>query len=61
MYAAAEGLVELDLRLQEWRNRHILLVYRVIGVGTPLAQGQALRALGEGGRRSFSRPVAGAR
>lgn len=53
VYAAAEGLVELDLRLQEWRNRHILLVYRVIGVGTPSLKGKHSELLERGRRTQF--------
>lgn len=53
IYAAAEGLVELDLRLQEWRNRHILLVYRVIGVGTPSLKGKHSELLERGRRTQF--------
>lgn len=53
VYAAAEGLVELDLRLQEWRNRHILLVYRVIGVGTPSLKGKHSELLERGRKTQF--------
>ena len=53
LYAVAEDLVELDLRLQEWRNRHILLVYRTIGVGTPSLKGKHSELLERGLRTQF--------
>ena len=53
LYAIAEGLIELDLRLQEWRNRHILLVYRTIGVGTPSLKGKHSELLERGLRTQF--------
>lgn len=49
----AEGLMEYDLRLQEWRNRHILLVYRTIGVGTPSLKGKHSELLERGLRTQF--------
>lgn len=52
-YTAAEAMVELDLRLQEWRNRHILLVYRTIGVGTPSLKGKHSELLERGLRTQF--------
>ena len=48
LLAVAEGLLEYDLRLQEWRNRHILLVYRTIGVGTPSLKGKHSELLERG-------------
>jgi tryptophan 2,3-dioxygenase len=53
LYAIAEGLIEFDLRLQEWRNRHILLVYRTIGVGTPSLKGKHSELLERGLRTQF--------
>lgn len=53
LYAVAEGLLEFDLRLQEWRNRHILLVYRTIGVGTPSLKGKHSELLERGLRTQF--------
>jgi tryptophan 2,3-dioxygenase len=53
LYALAEGLTEFDLRLQEWRNRHILLVYRTIGVGTPSLKGKHSELLERGLRTQF--------
>ena len=53
LYAIAEGLLEFDLRLQEWRNRHVLLVYRIIGVGTPSLKGKHSELLEKGLRTQF--------
>lgn len=53
LYAIAEGLLEFDLRLQEWRNRHILLVYRTIGIGTPSLKGKHSELLEKGLRTQF--------
>jgi tryptophan 2,3-dioxygenase len=53
LYAIAEGLLEFDLRLQEWRNRHIMLVYRTIGVGTPSLKGKHSELLERGLRTQF--------
>jgi tryptophan 2,3-dioxygenase len=53
LYAVAEGLIEFDLRLQEWRNRHILLVYRTIGGSTPSLKGKHSDLLERGLRTQF--------
>jgi tryptophan 2,3-dioxygenase len=53
LLGVAEGLLEFDLRLQEWRNRHILLVYRTIGVGTPSLKGKHSELLERGLRTQF--------
>lgn len=53
LFAIAEGLLEFDLRLQEWRNRHILLVYRTIGLGTPSLKGKHSELLEKGLRTQF--------
>lgn len=53
LLAVAEGLLDFDLLLQEWRNRHILLVYRTIGVGTPSLKGKHSELLERGVRRQF--------
>lgn len=53
LYAVAEGLHEFDLRLQEWRNRHILIVYRMIGAGTPSLKGKHSELLERGLRTQF--------
>ena len=48
-----EALTDVDLRLQEWRNRHILLVYRTIGLGTPSLKGKHSELLERGLRTQF--------
>lgn len=48
-----EALLDFDLRLQEWRNRHILLVYRTIGPGTPSLKGKHSELLEKGLRTQF--------
>lgn len=53
VFQVAEGLIDFDLRLQEWRNRHILLVYRTIGVGTPSLKGKHSELLERGLRQQF--------
>lgn len=53
LFQVAEALVDYDLRLQEWRNRHILLVYRTIGVGTPSLKGKHSELLERGLRQQF--------
>lgn len=53
LYAVAEGLIEFDVRLQEWRNRHVLLVYRTIGPGTPSLKGKHSDLLERGLRTQF--------
>jgi tryptophan 2,3-dioxygenase len=53
LLAVAEGLIEFDLRLQEWRNRHLLLVYRTIGIGTPSLKGKHSELLEKGLRTQF--------
>jgi tryptophan 2,3-dioxygenase len=53
LFQVAEGLLDFDLLLQEWRNRHILLVYRTIGIGTPSLKGKHSELLERGLRQQF--------
>lgn len=53
LFQVAEGLIDVDLRMQEWRNRHILLVYRTIGIGTPSLKGKHSELLERGLRQQF--------
>lgn len=53
LFSVTEGMMDFDLRLQEWRNRHILLVYRTIGVGTPSLKGKHSELLERGLRTQF--------
>ena len=40
LYHFLEALVDYDQLLQTWRYRHLLLVYRIIGEGTPTLKGK---------------------
>jgi tryptophan 2,3-dioxygenase len=53
LFALAEGLVDYDQLLQGWRHRHLLLVYRVIGAGTPSLKGKASDLLAHGMKQRF--------
>lgn len=53
LYSLAEGLVDYDQGLQAWRQRHLLLVYRIIGAGTPSLKGKPSDLLAEGMRHRF--------
>ena len=48
-----EGLVDYDQHLQSWRYRHLLLVYRIIGAGTPSLKGKPSELLAHGMRTRF--------
>jgi tryptophan 2,3-dioxygenase len=53
LFALAEGLIDYDQWLQWWRHRHLLLVYRAIGVGTPSLKGKHSELLEKGMREQF--------
>jgi tryptophan 2,3-dioxygenase len=53
LFAVAEALVDLDQALQGWRTRHLTLVYRIIGEGTPSLKGKPSELLAEGARHRF--------
>jgi tryptophan 2,3-dioxygenase len=53
LYALAEALLEFDQSLQLWRQRHLMLVYRQIGAGTPSLKGKASELLAEGLKHRF--------
>jgi tryptophan 2,3-dioxygenase len=57
LYNLAEGLVDYDQGLQAWRSRHLLLVYRIIGAGTPSLKGKPSELLAEGMRHRFFPPL----
>jgi tryptophan 2,3-dioxygenase len=40
LFQLCEGLVDYDQLLQTWRYRHLMLVYRIIGTGTPSLKGK---------------------
>jgi tryptophan 2,3-dioxygenase len=53
LFALAEGLVDYDQLLQGWRHRHLMLVYRIIGVGTPSLKGKPSDLLAHGMKQRF--------
>jgi tryptophan 2,3-dioxygenase len=53
LFALAEALLELDQGLQLWRLRHLVLVYRIIGAGTPSLKGKPSDLLAEGAKHRF--------
>jgi tryptophan 2,3-dioxygenase len=48
-----EGLVDYDQLLQTWRSRHLTLVYRIIGTGTPSLKGKHSDLLAHGLKQRF--------
>src|SRR5688572_29808507 len=48
-----EGLVDYDQLLQTWRYRHLMLVYRIIGTGTPSLKGKHSDLLVHGMKQRF--------
>jgi len=53
LFALAEGLIDFDQALQLWRWRHLMLVYRVIGEGTPSLKGKPVDLLERGVKERF--------
>jgi tryptophan 2,3-dioxygenase len=53
IFQVAEGLVDYDQQLQIWRYRHLLIVYRIIGVGTPSLKGKPSDLLAHGMKQRF--------
>jgi len=53
LFNVAEALVDYDQNLQSWRMRHLLIVYRQIGVGTPSLKGKPSDLLAEGMKHRF--------
>ena len=50
---AVEGLTDFDQALQLWRWRHLILVYRIIGAGTPSLKGKPVDLLERGVKERF--------
>jgi tryptophan 2,3-dioxygenase len=57
LFNVAEALVDYDQNLQSWRMRHLLIVYRQIGVGTPSLKGKPSDLLAEGMKHRFFEPL----
>ena len=53
LFTLAEGLIDFDEALQLWRHHHLLLVYRIIGEGTPSLKGKHSEILTTGMRERF--------
>jgi tryptophan 2,3-dioxygenase len=53
LYQLCEALVDFDQLLQSWRQRHLMLVYRIIGAGTPSLKGKPSELLERGAKQRF--------
>jgi tryptophan 2,3-dioxygenase len=53
LFQLCESLVDYDQLLQQWRYRHLLLVYRIIGTGTPSLKGKPSDLLAHGMKQRF--------
>jgi tryptophan 2,3-dioxygenase len=53
LFKLCEGLVDYDQLLQMWRYRHLVLVYRIIGTGTPSLKGKHSDLLAHGMKQRF--------
>lgn len=53
LFQLCEGLVDYDQLLQMWRQRHLMLVYRIIGTGTPSLKGKHSELLAHGMKTRF--------
>ena len=53
LFQLFEGLVDYDQLLQTWRYRHLMLVYRIIGTGTPSLKGKHSDLLSHGMKQRF--------
>jgi tryptophan 2,3-dioxygenase len=53
LFQVCEGLVDYDQLLQTWRQRHLMLVYRIIGTGTPSLKGKHSDLLAHGMKQRF--------
>lgn len=53
IFQLTEGLVDYDQLLQLWRQRHLMLVYRIIGAGTPSLKGKPSELLAKGLKQRF--------
>jgi len=53
LFQLCEGLLDYDQLLQSWRYRHLILVYRIIGTGTPSLKGKHSDLLLRGMQQRF--------
>jgi tryptophan 2,3-dioxygenase len=57
LFNLCEALIDYDQGLQSWRMRHLLIVYRQIGAGTPSLKGKPSELLAEGLKHRFFPPL----
>ncbi len=57
LFNVAEALIDYDQNLQLWRQRHLVLVYRQIGAGTPSLKGKPSELLADGMKHRFFPPL----
>jgi tryptophan 2,3-dioxygenase len=53
LFRLCEALTDYDQLLQLWRQRHLMLVYRIIGAGTPSLKGKPSELLERGMKQRF--------
>jgi tryptophan 2,3-dioxygenase len=53
LFRLCEALTDYDQLLQLWRQRHLMLVYRIIGAGTPSLKGKPSELLARGMLQRF--------
>jgi len=53
LFRLCEALTDYDQHLQLWRQRHLMLVYRIIGAGTPSLKGKPSELLERGMKQRF--------
>jgi len=53
LHQLCEGMLDYDQLLQTWRYRHLMLVYRIIGIGTPSLKGKHSDLLAHGMKQRF--------
>jgi tryptophan 2,3-dioxygenase len=53
LYHLCEAYLDFDQLLQTWRQRHLTLVYRIIGAGTPSLKGKPSELLERGMKQRF--------
>lgn len=53
LFNVAEALLDYAQSLQLWRSRHLTMVYRQIGAGTPSLKGKPSDLLAEGAKHRF--------
>jgi len=57
LFRLCEGFTDYDQLLQMWRHRHLMMVFRIIGAGTPSLKGKASELLERGMKTRFFPPL----